>query len=42
MLTTEGSPAVVTEAKCRGAKGWIVKPFKEAILLACVKKMAGD
>lgn len=40
MLTTEARPASVGEARSRGAKGWIVKPFKKDILLACVKKMA--
>lgn len=41
MLTTEASPASVGEARRLGAQGWIVKPFKKEILLACVKKMAG-
>ncbi len=41
MLTTEARPASVGEARSRGAQGWIVKPFKKDILLACVKKLAG-
>lgn len=40
MLTTDASPASVGEARSLGAHGWIVKPFKKEILLACVKKMA--
>jgi two-component system chemotaxis response regulator CheY len=39
MLTTEGDPAVVKEAKSLGARGWIVKPFKRDMLLATVRKL---
>jgi two-component system chemotaxis response regulator CheY len=40
MLTTEGNPQLVAEAKSHGAKGWMVKPFKPEQLIAVVKKLA--
>jgi two-component system chemotaxis response regulator CheY len=38
MLTTEGHPEAIARAKKHGAKGWIVKPFKEHLLLGAVNK----
>jgi two-component system, chemotaxis family, chemotaxis protein CheY len=39
MLTTEGQPEAMARAKKHGAKGWIVKPFKEHLLLGAVNKL---
>jgi two-component system, chemotaxis family, chemotaxis protein CheY len=42
MLTTEGNPSSITQAKEAGARGWIVKPVKPETLLATVRKVAGN
>ena len=42
MLTTEGDPKLMQEAKSLGAKGWIVKPFRPEDVLAVVRKVLGD
>ena len=39
MLTPERQPEAMTRAKKWGAKGWIVKPFKEQLLLGAVQKL---
>jgi len=41
MLTSEGQPALIQEAKRLGAKGWLVKPFNPDHLAAVAKKFAG-
>ena len=42
MLTTEGHPQLMQEAKALGAKGWIIKPFKPELLVAAVTKLIGS
>ena len=39
MLTTEGQPALMDQAKKAGAKGWMVKPFKPDLLVATANKL---
>jgi two-component system chemotaxis response regulator CheY len=39
MLTTEGRPEVVSQARALGAKGWLIKPLKPDFLLATVAKL---
>jgi two-component system chemotaxis response regulator CheY len=41
MLTTEGSTAMVQQAKLRGAAGWITKPFQERQLMELSQKFLG-
>jgi two-component system chemotaxis response regulator CheY len=39
MLTTEGHPELMQQAKALGAKGWIIKPFKAELLIAAVQRL---
>ncbi|MCA9545056.1 MAG: response regulator [Myxococcales bacterium] len=41
MLTTEGHPQLIQQARDHGAKGWIVKPFDPALLLKAAERLAG-
>ncbi|HEY8946477.1 MAG TPA: response regulator [Polyangiaceae bacterium] len=42
MLTSEGDPGLIKQAKAAGARGWVVKPFNPAHLVAAVHKLAGS
>ncbi len=39
MLTTENSPSMKERGKAAGIKGWIVKPFNGAAVIASLKKL---
>jgi two-component system chemotaxis response regulator CheY len=39
LLTTEAEPELLKKAKERGARGWIVKPFKPENLVAAVRRV---
>lgn len=40
MLTTEGQPALIQQARALGAKGWLIKPFKPEMLVAAARRLA--
>jgi two-component system, chemotaxis family, chemotaxis protein CheY len=42
VLTTEGDPELIAEARKLGVKAWMVKPFKPELLLSAVKKLTGS
>jgi two-component system, chemotaxis family, chemotaxis protein CheY len=42
MLTTEGQPSLIRQARENGAKGWIIKPFKTDLLRGAVKKLVAS
>lgn len=41
MLTTEGKNEIIEQARALGVRGWVVKPFKAAQLVAAAKKLTG-
>lgn len=42
MLSTEGSPSLLAEAKRLGAAGWVHKPFEAWHLLSAARKLLRD
>lgn len=42
MLTSEGKADLILQAKRSGAKGWVVKPFKDDQLLTAIRKLVGS
>jgi len=42
VLTTESDPATVARAKEAGATVWMVKPYKEKIMRAGLRKLFGE
>jgi two-component system chemotaxis response regulator CheY len=42
MLTTEGRPEFVDQARDLGANGWIVKPFNEDQIKQITRRFLGD
>jgi two-component system chemotaxis response regulator CheY len=41
LLTSEAQPGLIDRARQAGAKAWIVKPFKPALLLAAMRRLLG-
>jgi two-component system, chemotaxis family, chemotaxis protein CheY len=41
MLTTEGHPDLLQQAKALGARAWMVKPVREDLIVATVRKLTG-
>lgn len=39
MLTTEGHPQQIQQAKEHGAKGWMVKPLKPELLVSAARRL---
>ncbi len=42
MLTTEGQPNLIRQARAAGASGWMVKPFKPELLLKAVARLGKE
>jgi two-component system, chemotaxis family, chemotaxis protein CheY len=42
MLTTEGRPEYVEQARKLGANGWLVKPFQNDQILLLIKRFLGQ
>ena len=41
-VTTDGQPKLISRAREAGAKGWLMKPIKEDLLIIPVRRLAGD
>ena len=42
MLTTEANAEAIAHARRAGAKAWLVKPFKDQLLVAVARKLTQD
>ena len=40
ILTTEGAPEYIAQAREVGAKGWVIKPFKPDVLIDAIIRLA--
>ncbi len=42
MLTTDGQPDLMSQARGHGVKGWFIKPFKAELVVAAITKLLSN